>query len=536
MGQHVGPMSAALRAVAVAIVYFAAARYAVALQELTGLGAPFWPGAGVTVAGLLLSPRRMWPAILVAVGCTETANNLLTGSELAPSLGWALANVVEQGSAAWLIQRWKADGFASVRATARFIVAACVAPVLGAAIGALTTTVYVSSQPYLVTAGQWTIGDALGILTVVPFGLMVFGRLPVERLRSVEGIGAVLAVTVTAVLVFGAGANSPLLAGKYLVLLPMLWAAARLGIAGAAVSLFVVAQVGSGLHALGYGPLAGLESVFTEAQASAQLQLFMGTVCMASLLLASRSRESEAFEDLATSREQLVAAVSHELRTPLTAIVGFSELLLHRSGELNDRARQAAEVIHRNGQHLTALVEQLLQASRTRGGDLPVDLQVVELGALLEELVAQRCGDPIEVVSLPPDVRVFADRFHLVQILTNLLDNALRHGAPPVEVSVVTDHGSTEVAVVDHGPGVPAWFVPQLFDDFAQAGNGDRRGTLGLGLGLPISRTLARANGGQLDHRDTGGPGACFVLRLPSATTATTPVPTDGRFHSIDDR
>ncbi len=513
-------MSTGVRAFVVAAVYFAAGRYVVTLHDLVGLGALFWPGAGVTVIGLLLSPRRMWPAILVAVGLAELTNDLLAGFELVPSLGWALANVVEQALAAWWMQRWKADGFASVGAVARFLVVVCTAPVLGAAIGALGTAAYVSPLPYLVSAGQWIIGDALGILTVVPFGLMLFGRLPLERLRTVEGIVAISTVTVTALVVFGVGATNPLLAGQYLVLIPMLWAAARVGIAGAAVSLFVVAQVGSSLHALGYGPLARLES-FTEVQATAQLQLFLATVGVASFLLASRSRESEAFHDLADSRDQLVAAVSHELRTPLTAIVGFSELLLRPSGKLDAESRQAAtEAIHRNGDHLTTLVEQLLQVSRGRGARMPVDLQGIELRPFLEELVEKRPNDPIELVRIPPDSRVVADPFHLVQMMTNLLDNGLRHGAPPVEISASTNREHTELSVVDHGQGVPGWFRSRLFDDFAQATDGDRRGTLGLGLGLPISRTLAEANGGRLDYRDTGQGGACFVLRLPTATAA----------------
>ncbi|MEX2549877.1 MAG: MASE1 domain-containing protein [Nitriliruptoraceae bacterium] len=492
-----------------AVLYLAAARYAVLLQDVAGLGAVFWPGAGVTLTALLVSPRRSWPAILAAVGAAELGNDLVAGFGPVPSLWWAAANMLEPLLAAWLIQRWRADTFADVRGLTAFVAAVVLAPLLGAAIGAIGTTRAVSELPYLVTFGQWVIGDGLGMLTVVPFGLLVLGRIPAAGLRSAEAMIAVVVLVATSALVFSAGDASPTVPGAYLVLLPMLWMAVRLRMAGSALSLFVVSQVANGFHAVDRGPFSAATSA---VEASAQLQLFLAAVGVAVLLLACRTVESENFQDLAETREQLIAAVSHELRSPLTPIIGFSETLLRRD-DIDARARQAVEVIHRNGQHLTVLVEDLLRASRARRGILPVQPEEIALDDFVDRLVIGRSEMDVEV-SLEADVRTWVDPTHLTQILTNLLDNAKRHGRPPVRLSASAQGDRVEVAVSDQGGGVPDWFVPELFEEFAQVSRADTRG--GLGLGLPIARTLAVANHGDLRYERGLEGGARFVLVLPS--------------------
>jgi len=465
----------------------------------------------VTVAALLLSPRRWWPALLATVGLVELGNDLRLGYPAVAALSWSLGNVVEPLLAAWLIQRWHADRFEDVVGLMRFALAAVGAPVLGGVVGAIGTTLAVNDLPYIVNAAQWAVGDGIGILTVVPFVLLLAGRLPVGRLASAEGVAVVAAVGAVTLLVFE-GLLGPV-SGAWLVLLPLVWAAVRLSVAGAAVGTFVVAQVANLYHALGDGPFAtpGVPAL----QGTAELKLFLGSVTVAVLLLACRSVESEAYHDLADAREQLVSALSHELRTPLTAIVGFSATLVEHRGD-DPLVRQAAEAVNRNGRHLAELVEELLRASRTRRGTLPVHPEPVPLATFLELLLADRAGQGIRLVGVPDDLVVTVDRTHLTQVVTNLLDNAVRHGSPPVEVSADVVDASAELSVTDHGGGVDESFVPHLFDEFAQDAAGDRRGSRGLGLGLPIARAVARANGGDVLHRPSPH-GACFVLRLPVA-------------------
>jgi signal transduction histidine kinase len=210
----------------------------------------------------------------------------------------------------------------------------------------------------------------------------------------------------------------------------------------------------------------------------------------------------------------LIASVSHELRTPLTPILGFSETLLRHDG-VDSQTRQAAEVIHRNARHLSELVDDLLRTSRARRGALPVDPEAVAVGSFIDEMLQGRAEDNIEV-HVDSEVAVWVDRTHLTQIVTNLLDNAVRYGRPPVRIEVASEAQACRLSVIDHGDGVPEWFVSELFDDFAQASRGDGRSGGGLGLGLPIARTLARANDGDLTYADEDV-GARFTLRLPTS-------------------
>lgn len=501
------------RALFAALAYILAARYSIALHDLSNLGAVFWPGAGITLTALLVSPRRSWPAILIAVGSAELTLDLVTGFGAAPAAWWALANMVEPLLAAWLIIRWRADGFGEVRRSLRFAAAVFIAPVAGGLIGAVGTLTDVSSLPYAVTVGQWVIGDGLGMLTVAPFGLVLFGRIPRTRLRSVEGVLAITSVLLVSMLVFGLPGGEAAITLDYLVLLPMVWAAVRLRVAGAAVALFVTAQVGTLLSAFGLGPFSGAE--LTAVESSAQMQAFLATVGVTVLLLASRTVESEGYQDLAQARQQLIDSVSHELRTPLTPIVGFSDLLLRRHASLDERTRHGLEVIHRNGVHLTRLVEDLLLSSRGRRGNVPVQTERVELSPLVRELLDDRGADAILEPIPASAAAVRADRTHLVQILMNLLDNAITHGRQPVRVEVERRGEHVAIAVQDAGDGVTEAFAPRLFDEFAQADTAVRGSRGGLGLGLPISRDLARANGGDIVHEPSER-GARFVLTVPA--------------------
>jgi PAS domain S-box-containing protein len=210
-----------------------------------------------------------------------------------------------------------------------------------------------------------------------------------------------------------------------------------------------------------------------------------------------------------------VSMAGHELRTPLTSVRGFAETLLHRA-ELRDSpmAPELLQRIVRNSERQEALIAGLLDVSRIQGGALRVDATRVDLVGVVREVVAAFGADLEARLELPDRLVVVADRIRVEQVLVNLLTNALRYGAPPVDVALSTEGGEAVLSVTDHGPGVPEDFRELLFEPFQQASTGDRREAIGLGLGLHVASEVLQAMHGSIQHRQEA-PGATFVVRLP---------------------
>ncbi len=216
-----------------------------------------------------------------------------------------------------------------------------------------------------------------------------------------------------------------------------------------------------------------------------------------------------------------IADVSHELRTPLTSIRGFVEAL--RDGTVSEPARREAslEVIHQETQRMLRMIEQLLDLSRLEAGEYrlersPIDL--VELFGQVEAMFEQRAREAgVELRSeiAPGTPTIEADYDRLVQVLNNLVDNALRHTSEgSVTVSATVIGGELETRVVDTGEGIAPDDLVHLFDRFWQP---ESRTGPGAGLGLAISREIVRAHGGQISAESEQGIGTTIVVRLPLA-------------------
>lgn len=219
------------------------------------------------------------------------------------------------------------------------------------------------------------------------------------------------------------------------------------------------------------------------------------------------------------ARDELLAVVSHDLRNPLSAVLAGAALL--ESDVVPPERRGAlVEAIHGAARRMDRLTRDLLDAARLEDGMLELDREEVALGALiLEALAVQGPAAEEAGVALRPLVpgelpSVRADRARLLQVLENLLSNALRHTprGGTVTVSAEAAEAAVAVRVGDTGPGIAPGLRPHLFDRYRQGG-GDRRGS--AGLGLPIARGLVRAHGGDLDVSDGDGGGAEFVFTVP---------------------
>ena len=219
-----------------------------------------------------------------------------------------------------------------------------------------------------------------------------------------------------------------------------------------------------------------------------------------------------------------MATVSHELRTPLNAVVGWSRLL--RSGQLDKEGMaHALEVIERNASAQRQIIEDLLDVSRIVTGKLRINTQRVDLLLVIHAAIdAVRPAAEAKEIDLrthfeSPDAIVKADVERLQQILWNLLANAVKFTPQRGSVDVyLRRYGSlAEIRIEDSGPGIPAEFLPRIFERFTQADSSSTRKHGGLGLGLAIVRHLVELHGGTVwaGNRDGNG-GAVLVVSLPA--------------------
>ncbi len=222
-------------------------------------------------------------------------------------------------------------------------------------------------------------------------------------------------------------------------------------------------------------------------------------------------------------KTEFLASMSHELRTPLSAILGFADLLLTSSKEqLSPRARESLERIKKNGQHLLELINDVLDLAKAETGRVEVRLAPVNVAVLARACVAEveslRQGNDLTLtvdVGTAP-VEMVTDAQRVRQIVINLLANAIKFtDRGEVALTLRATSGEVQIAVRDTGIGIPAGALKELFQDFHQLEVGDGRRYEGTGVGLALSRRLARALGGEIEVRSTEGRGSTFTLVLP---------------------
>ena len=228
------------------------------------------------------------------------------------------------------------------------------------------------------------------------------------------------------------------------------------------------------------------------------------------------------------AKGELVANVSHELRTPMAAIVGYAELLREELG--NDAGKDvgdAVEAIARNGQHALEVIKDLVDAERAALSQIAVNSVPVDLATIAEDTVkllrvrAQSKGIAIEFDrAAAPDATAVGDPLRIRQILMNLVSNAIRFtDEGGVRIVLHADARSVSVAVHDSGPGMDAAQLSRLFGRYAQLD--ETRAAGGSGLGLSISRQLAKLLGGNIAVASTPGSGSTFRFQIPRTPGAT---------------
>jgi signal transduction histidine kinase len=228
----------------------------------------------------------------------------------------------------------------------------------------------------------------------------------------------------------------------------------------------------------------------------------------------------EELRRLSALRADFVALVSHELRSPMAAVIGSAKTLQRRWRELTPEQRESfLALIDHETNRLADLVADVLDTSRIESGQFSYSFTDVDVGELVQEsaAAAESGQDEIEIRShvYRPLPLVRGDRDRLRQVLTNLLDNAVKYSpaGEAVEVEALAENGRISVEVRDSGPGVAPEHHALIFEKFGRVtGEHAKPGT---GLGLFIARSIAQAHGGSIEVRSRNGRGTTFALELP---------------------
>src|SRR4029453_2586079 len=247
--------------------------------------------------------------------------------------------------------------------------------------------------------------------------------------------------------------------------------------------------------------------------------------------------KSRQLELASEHKSQFLASMSHELRTPLNAIIGLTEMMVSNAARFGtEKALEPLRRVNAAGGHLLSLINEILDLSKIEDGKLELNPEPVDLARLIDEVVgtagqlAEKNKNRLIVEAQENLGALPADAMRLKQILLNLLSNACKftkEGEVTLRVHKVADGRDwVELAVADSGIGMTAEQQAKLFQEFTQADSLTARRYGGTGLGLALSRKLARMMGGDVTVTSEPGKGSVFTLRLPSGTDRPPKPPT----------
>lgn len=527
--------------VGVAAAYALTGTLGLQLDPVGGLATPVWAPSGISLAALVLLGRRVWPGIALGVLIVSAWH----GAGFPAALGIAAGNTLGAVVASHALRR--VPGFREALDRVADVMGLAIAAVLGSLISATAGVLVLGLRSLLPvteffpTWRVWFLGDLVGDLVMAPLILawVAGGSLSQPLSRWVEvAILVVLVVAITA-LVFSApsGVESSGFWHTYMIGPPVVWAALRFGPRGAATAIGLVSAVAIAYTARGMGPFTNgrlQENLFllqTFIAISAITFLTLGAAVFERLreqkarILAQKAEHAARAADQAKS--EFVAVMSHELRTPLAAIIGYSELLREEvTGPLSDGQKEQLERIRLTSTHLTNLIDRILAFSRLESGRDRVRVERVDLHELLRDVaditepLVKAKGLDFSLV-LPPAVELDTDPEKLRQILLNLISNAVKFTeSGEVRLTGELEDRRLRLCVGDTGIGIDPRNLEKIFEPFWQADQGLTRKYSGTGLGLNVSRRLARSIGGDLVVKSAPGKGSVFTFSCPVSSRA----------------
>ncbi|MDP9283247.1 MAG: ATP-binding protein, partial [Chloroflexota bacterium] len=343
-----------------------------------------------------------------------------------------------------------------------------------------------------------------------------------DRGRTVELATLALALAFTLLLVFG---GVPPFAGKsypttFLAFPVLVWVAFRFGPPVAAVALFILSGAAIWSTLRGLGPFASAP----PNEALLLLQAFMGVAAVMTLALAAAEAELRRAEARKIAeRDEFIAVAAHELKTPITSL-RLAVQLLRRQADRgaavdNEKLRASLLTIESQSQRLGRLVTELLETVRLRAGRMVLDTRQADVVDVVAKAVrdAQATTSRHKIVlSAPARLRARIDALRFLQVVSNLLDNAIKFSPDGARIYVElssSKRGPVRLAVRDHGIGIAPEERSHIFERFYQSRPSDQRA--GLGLGLYVSRQIVELHGGSIEAEFPEDGGTRIVVTLP---------------------
>lgn len=508
-----------------------------------------WPSSGIALAGLILGGIGLWPAVFMGA----LVHHILSGATTLTILGVAVAGALQAVVGAYFLKRFGfTNSFSRVPHTIAFILTAIIATLIVPSIGMLTLligNVPLERSP-LGTYIPWWIAQILSVLIVTPLLVRWLPHFRFTRTKGqmIEAWLSIASVAGVAFLLYWTPyreiAEVPLV---YLILVPLLWIALRIGPRFMTLALFLNAFLALGGTAYLTVSSGSIEIL---GQALLQTEIFVVMISFIFLLLVTVAEErkdtandlrenvkrlEDAIERIRREDEaksRFIATLAHELRNPLAPLMSSLEILKLAPPSV-EQTRELANGMTEHLRTMRRLLDDLLDISRISREKLLLHKEQVDLNAIIHRSTRTVGGLMDErkhtlILDLPDTAIMFeADPVRLEQVFVNLLNNAAKYTEPggTITVSAQASQGFVAVTVSDTGIGMDENLLEHVFEAFFQI---EQPGKMhaGLGIGLSLTKNLVEMHNGTIEAKSAGtGEGSELIVRLPlahSLSVATT--------------
>ena len=499
--------------------------------------APIWLPASVAIVAAMVGDIRMLPGIFLG---SFLANAILFAPPLHITALISATNALGPVISILVLKRLRPQSglFTSIGGLMAFVICTTfLAPAISAAGGVTALAIGQPFDPgkFYATWVTWWLTDSGGTLYLAPAAILWLG-LEREPDTGLHATGPAIDRRNAAVWAFVALISlvlfvTPSLRGydirpafPFLLVAPLAWIALRMSLRSAYTLVSLVSVLATAGTVAGFGPF--------QHQTLANPLLLVGTlvVVLATnvLTIVALVSERERAQTANSAKSMFLANMSHELRTPLNAIIGFSSMIKSEiAGPIESKEyTEYAALIHSSGEHLLALINDLLEMSRIEAGRVTLNVEQVVLAETMEQAIkfvglqARAKSIALRADVSCGSVTLEADPKALRQILLNLLANAIKftpEGGAVDMMALWGDNGELMIRVSDNGIGIPADAIEQVFKPFERARRETSSQFEGVGLGLSITHGLVVLHGGTIALQSAVGQGTVVTVTFPAS-------------------